>query len=216
MTAKQILLVAVICTVHLSSRTTDLLAQTLADQPKAQRDAVRSILELGGDWEAPSKTVLVGFYGDKFGNEQFALLKPLVDLKTLALIDVPADDSALKNCQSLAHIESLQIDSCRFSGIGLRHLAQSKNLRQMFIEETAITDEGLGEIAKHDKLEYLFIQHHWTRPKITAAGVRKLAKLKRLKQLSLTLEHVPNSLESELQELLPDCRIWLDEFTSRN
>ncbi len=52
--------------------------QTLADQPKEQREAVRKILDLGGDWELGAKTVLIGFIAE-FVILQFAQGKPCRD-----------------------------------------------------------------------------------------------------------------------------------------
>ncbi len=71
--------------------------RTILDQPVEQQRAVEKIIKLGGDWEAPSKTVLIGFQGDKFTNETFALLSPLSDMRILYLNDIPADDR-MPNC----------------------------------------------------------------------------------------------------------------------
>ncbi len=187
----------------------DSRAQSFADQPKEQRDAVRKILDLGGDWELSSKTVLIGFIGDKFTNDKFSLLAPLVDLKTLAFFEVPADDRALIYCRNLEELEWLQMDNCKFSGIGLINLAQCKKLKNVCIEETPITDEGLAALAKFDALETLYISHCETLSKITAAGVRKLKLLKKLKHLSIDMTDLPDGLEQVMASALPNCRLWL-------
>lgn len=187
----------------------DAAAQSLADQPQAQRDAVRQILDLGGDWESGRQTVLIGFIGTKFTNDTFPLLTPLVDLKRLALFEIPADDRAFVHCAKLEKIESLQMDACKFSGVGLKHLVNCKQLKNVDIEETPITDEGLAVLAKFTSIESLQISHSTTHSRITSAGVRTLKTLTKLKHLSLDLSDLPEGLEQEMTMALPNCEVSL-------
>lgn len=181
--------------------------RTLAEQPKAQRNAVIRILELGGDWELPSKTVLIGFIGEKFTNETFSLLEPLTDLKHLAFFSIPADDAAFAHCKKLTNVEWLQIADCKFDGTGLRHLSGCKKLRIVYIEETPITDEALEAIAKHPSIETLNIEHCEIPSKITRTGVLKLATLKNAKQIYIDMAEDPAGLEAEMKALLPNCEL---------
>lgn len=185
--------------------------RTLSDQPIEQQSAVREILRLGGDWEAGPKTVLIGFFGEKFTEEKFQLLTPLVDLRILYLSELPVDDSALEHCTTLKQIEQLQIEYCKFTGVGLKHFKQSKNLKRIHFQDTPITDEGLTELAKFASLELLEINHTELSPKITAKGIRQLKSLKKLKHLWLDMNTVPEGLKEELQKSLPKCDISLSE-----
>jgi len=188
---------------------------TLADQPAAQQTAVREILKSGCDWEAGSKTVLIGFIGDKFTKEKFKLLTPLVDVRILYFQDLPVDDSALVHCDKLKRIEYLQIETCKFTGVGLKHFSESKSLKRLFIEDTPITNDGLAEIANLKNLESISIGNYDVPSKLTEGGLRKLTSLKRLKQLDITMVEVPEGFEEEVQKLMPDCEVHLDQFKPR-
>lgn len=107
--------------------------KTILDQPLDQQASVKKILSLGGDWEAPSKTVLIGFIGAKFTNETFELLKPLVEMRILYLSDIPANDKAFEHCKDLEALEEIQIRDCKFDGTGLKHLAKCKRLKRVII-----------------------------------------------------------------------------------
>lgn len=183
----------------------DVCCQTFADQPESQRKAVKKILDLGGDWELPSKTVLVGFIGDKFTNETFSLLEPLTDLKHLSFFDIPADDSAFEHCKELVNIEWLQISKCNFTGAGLRHLSKCSKLRNVWIEETSMTDNALETLASYSSIELITVENIDVPSKITRAGILKLAKLKNAKQIYIDMAEHPADLEAEMKALLPNC-----------
>lgn len=187
-------------------------ARSLADQPADQQAAVREILKLGGDWEAPSKTVLIGLIGDKFTKETFRLLTPLVDLRMLLISEVPVDDSALEPCSKLENVRQLGIQRCRFTGVGLKNFAECKHLERLIIEETPVTDEGLGEIARLKNLRTIDILNNDVPSKITEVGVRKLTSLKQLKYLWITMADVPDHLEAEIEKLLPECHVSLNQY----
>ena len=186
-------------------------AQTLADQPQDQREAVRKILGLGGDWELGAKTVLIGFIGDKFTNDKYVLLAPLVDLKHLAVIDSPSEDRAFVHCEKLENIESLYFNNCKFTGVGLRHLSRCKKLKTVNIEGAPISDEGLAALTQFEAVEILWVSHEKSPSKVTAVGVRKLKSLKKLKQLSLEVADLPDRLQDEMKTALPGCEISLSK-----
>lgn len=185
---------------------------TLSDQPESQQSAVREILRLGGDWEAGSKTVLIGYLGENFTNDKFLLLKPLTDLRLLYFQDVPADDSAFEHCAALNQVKQLQMDSCEFTGAGLIHFANSKSLERIIIEDTPITDDGLASIAKLTSLRSVSIANYNVQPTISAKGIRALRTLKNLKQLSVTMDSVPDGLKAKMERLLPCCEVDLNQF----
>ena len=196
-----------------SSRCVHCNAQTLTDQPDAQRQSVRQILAMGGDWEAPTKTLLIGFIGDKFTDEKFALLAPLVDVKILYFQDVPAKDDALIHCTKLRNVWQLQVESCLFSGVGFRHFAGAKKLERLFIEDTPITDDGLASIAKLSNLKLLDISCFKTPTQITVDGLRELRRLTKLEELYITMPEATREMEDEIRRLLPHCkRVYLESW----
>ena len=187
------------------------VVRTLADQPDKQRNAVKRILELGGDWESPRKTVLIGFIGDKFTNETFSLLEPLADVKHLAFFNVPADDSAFKHYENLENVEWLDITTCKFNGTGLRHFSKCEKLRNIYIAETSFTDEALEILAKFPSIETLTIENVYVPSRITSEGVRKLSALKNVRQLDIDMAENPADLEAEMKAVLPNCEFSLTQ-----
>jgi len=186
--------------------------QRLAERSEAQRNAVKRILPLGGDWEFPSKTILIGFVGDKFSNETFSLLEPLTDLKHLLFSSIPADDTAFAHCKKLTNVEWLQINGCKFDGTGLRHLSGCRKLRVVYIDETPITDAALKTLANHPSIETLCIEHFDIPSRITRTGVLELAALKNARQIYIDMAEDPADLEAEMKALLPNCEF---SFTHR-
>ena len=152
-------------------------AKTIIDQPLNQQVSVKKIIALGGDWEAPSKTVLIGFIGDKITNETFELLKPLAEMRILYLSAIPADDRAFVHCKDLQALEEIQIRDCKFEGTGLKHLSKCKRLKRVIISETPISDECLEIISQFESVETLSIENFGIASKITKVGVRRLSSL---------------------------------------
>ena len=181
--------------------------KTILDQPLDQQASVKKILSLGGDWEAPSKTVLIGFIGAKFTNETFELLKPLSEMRILYLSDIPADDKAFEHCKGLEALEEIQIRDCKFDGSGLKHLAKCKRLKRVIIADTPVNDECLEIISHCESLEYLSIENFDIASEVTQAGVRKLTSLKNAKQIYVDLTQQSSELELELKKLLPKCDV---------
>ena len=184
-------------------------AKTILDQPLDQQASVKKIIELGGDWEAPSKTVLIGFIGAKFTNETFELLKPLSEMRILYLSDIPADDKAFVHCKDLQALEEIQIRECKLDGTGLKHLAKCKRLNRVVISDTPINDDCLEILSHCESLEVLTIENYTIASKITQAGVRKLSLLKNAKQIYVDLTQESSELELEFKKLLPKCDVCI-------
>jgi hypothetical protein len=184
-------------------------SKTILDQPLDQQTSVAKIIALGGDWEAPSKTVLIGLVGEKFTNETFELLKPLKEMRILYLSEIPADDNAFEHCKDLHAIEEIQIRNCKLTGTGLKHLAKCKRLQRVIISETPISDECLEIISHFESVETLSIENFDTASKITEAGIRRLSTLKKAKQIDIDITQPSSELEAELRRLLPKCKVHI-------
>ncbi len=185
--------------------------KTLSDQPKEQQSTVRKIVELGGDFEGSSKTVLVGFYGQKFTNETFKYLTPLVDVEHLLFMSIPADDDAFVHCKNLKAVGWLQISSCKFNGTGLKHLSKCKKLSTIYIDDTPVTDECLEILATFESLEVLDISPGRIPSKLTSKGVGKLTALKKLQYLHLDMAEFSPDFENTMKAQLPNCKISLNQ-----
>ncbi|NNE00017.1 MAG: hypothetical protein HKN47_22080 [Pirellulaceae bacterium] len=180
--------------------------QRITKQTDAQERSVRQILALGGDWEAPSKTLLIGFIGQNFTDDTFALLTPLVDVQILYFSDLPAKDVALIHCRGLRDVRQVQVKSCAFTGVGFKHFAKAKKLKRLFIEDAPITDDGLASIAMLTNLQILDITCSESPTEITIAGLRKLRSLTKLRDLFVTMSDPSPEMEAELRRLLPQCK----------
>jgi hypothetical protein len=161
------------------ARSEDTTKATLTQQPLNQQNVIREILALGGDWEAPSKTLLVGFIGKKFTEEQFSLLAPLVDLRILYFQDVRITEAALRNCVQLTQLAQLQVVGCDFNGSGLKHFSKCTKLKRVFIEETPLNDSGLEQLATLPNMETLEISICERTSLVTAEGIRHLKHARR-------------------------------------
>jgi hypothetical protein len=181
--------------------------KTILDQPQDQQVSVRKIISLGGEWEAPSKTVLIGYIGDEFTNETFELLKPLKEMRILFLSAIPADDKAFESCKDLEALEEIQIRNCKFDGTGLKHLAKCKRLKHVIISETPINDKCLEIISNFKSVETVSIENFDIANKITHAGIRSLSSLKNAKQITVDTSQQSSELERELKEQLPKCDV---------
>ena len=72
------------------------------------------------------------------------------------------------------------------------------------LSRTQITDEGLKEVAKLQKLETLDLSGS----KITDAGLKELAKLQKLRTLYLNNTQATKAGVAELKKALPNCTIF--------
>jgi uncharacterized membrane protein len=81
------------------------------------------------------------------------------------------------------------------------NLAQLKNLRMLYADNTNVTDTDVDAIISLDKLNYLNLAG----TKITNAGLSKLAKLKSMQQLFLFGTLCTSEGIDQLQKQLPNC-----------
>jgi len=82
--------------------------------------------------------------------------------------------------------------------------ADLKRVTSLDLEDSKITDAGLKEVAKLQKLEYLALRA----TKITDAGHKEVAKLEKLRNLSLYSTKVTRAGVAELSKALPKCKIY--------
>ena len=73
----------------------------------------------------------------------------------------------------------------------------------LYLDRTQITDAGLKDVAKLQKLVYL--SSNFT--KITDAGLKDVAKLQKLEYVYLQGPEVTQAGVAELKKALPNCRI---------
>ena len=83
--------------------------------------------------------------------------------------------------------------------------ADLAKVTRLSLIRTKITDAGLKEVAKLQKLTILGLGHN---DKITDAGLKDLAKLKNLTRLILSDTKITDAGAAELKKALPKCKIF--------
>ena len=106
-------------------------------------------------------------------NNDLLLLKGLHFLKHLSLKGQPIGDEGLANLvDSVNSIEFLDLTFTRVTDDGMQHLLELKNLTELTLKQTDITEKGLEVLLRHPNLETIEIELR--EGYITEAGVREL------------------------------------------
>ncbi len=143
-------------------------------------------------------------------------IDPLLDsvneiksIRNLVLKSFNLDDSSLQSISGLSNLRTLNISkNFGISGVGFKHLAKLENLRTLKVDASFLTDVGMGELVRLDKLVELDLisgelpdieqqelsdRHEEIRKsgktdedgkrKLTLLGFEKLKQLKHLRKL---------------------------------
>ncbi|MEE2813204.1 MAG: hypothetical protein VX945_01765 [Verrucomicrobiota bacterium] len=87
--------------------------------------------------------------------------------------------------------------------VWLKEVAKLQNLKNLFLDNTRITDDGLKELTKLQKLEDLSL----LATEITDDGLKDMVKMQQLKSLYLVNTKVTKAGVAELKKALPNCEI---------
>ena len=138
-----------------------------------------------------------------------ASLKSLSQLRKISLSPYWATDEVINEVGQLVQLEQLEItiplpcEECsKPTTASLAPLKSLKNLRQLGIYGTGLTDDGLDDVRKLISLEDLTVRNS----NITDEGLHRLAGLDRLRSLTLDLTPLEGGGLDYLQEL-PGLRI---------
>jgi len=109
--------------------------------PTAQvLNAELKIEELGGvisrNMRGNGEAIGIRLIGNKFGDEQLALLKSFKNLTELALIDSQVTDAGMKEVARLADLTRLDVKGTPITDAGLKELARSEKLKSLGLERT--------------------------------------------------------------------------------
>ncbi len=102
-----------------------------------------------------------------------------------------------------AVIKDLHLDGSQITDEGLKNVAKLQHLERLDLSDTKITDAGLKEVAKLQKLKSLRLND----TEISDEGLKEVAKLKKLEKLDLNFTQITDNGAAELQKALPNCRI---------
>jgi Leucine-rich repeat (LRR) protein len=90
-------------------------------------------------------------------------------------------DAGFKNIARLKQVKALYLSDTAITDAGLCALAESKELETLDLSDTAITDAGVKSLAGLDQLQTLSLQY----TKTADDGLKALAQLKQLRELNL-------------------------------
>ena len=121
----------------------------------------------------------------RFTNNGLAQLKGLRALKEINLNGLRQDidyitDEGLAHLKEIKSLDSVTINTGRFTDKGLEHLSKLKHLKKLHIPNNyGFTDAGLKHIAKLYQLESLYLRGEL----FTEVGLEEIAELKKLKTI---------------------------------
>jgi hypothetical protein len=134
-------------------------------------------------------------------DEALALLPAFPALRELMPMDVA--DGGFRHVGACANLESLHCMYCRKSGdAATGHIAGLSRLKHYYAGATLITDRSLELLGRMESLETLTF---WSVARITNAGVAELAKLPRLREV--TIEGSPNVTRAIASAFPPEVRV---------
>jgi hypothetical protein len=187
------------------------------------RDTPASLQQMG----SPPPEELDGRYPDFLAVDDQKLrgLDSLRILRNLSLGRTTVTDEGLAvlGDQDLQHLEWLDLSFTRTTDAGLAHAAAAKNLKQLGLRDTQVSDRGLGIVRHFEQLEELDLSGTqitdeglacleglprlkllWLADcKVTDGALPRLLRLKNLEQLDLTNTQVSAEAWRTLQQELP-------------
>lgn len=132
------------------------------------------------------KTLQLSGDGATLNDETLGLLTGLSTLEDLSTNAAQFSDDGLRQLTKLTNLKQIKffhtsLRSKTFTGAGLAHLAELKNLRRLTVAGCPFNDEGLAAVAKLTQLENFRTWHTYQ----TEAGNRHLKSLTNLRSLHL-------------------------------
>ena len=131
---------------------------------------------------AGSQAVEIQLIGKQFDNSVIDRLRLFPDIETLRCLDASVDDAFLKNLDLFPRLRILGLFNDPITDAGLAAISASKvsrELRQLLVGRTKITDAGLKSIAGLPRLYLL----EMSGTAVTDAGIAQLGAMERLKVL---------------------------------
>ena len=104
----------------------------------------------------------------------------------------------------LGNVIELILADTRITDEGLKEMAKLQRLETLQLSYTRVTDAGIKELAKSQQLGTLFL----TDTQITDAGLKDVTKLHKLKMLRIRGTKVTKAGVAEFKKALPNCRIY--------
>jgi uncharacterized membrane protein len=127
----------------------------------------------------------------------------LVTFSAVSLRGNLGDETFGKFAPVIPHLVNVDLSATQITDKGVAALEPAKQLRQLRLAETSVTDASIDTLLKLPALESINFQG----TKVTDSGVLKLATLTNLKHLYLWQTQVKPETIKALQDKLPKCEI---------
>jgi len=131
------------------------------------------------------------------------VLPAFVEVQCVEFFGRPATDEDLKVFRILNEVSILNLENTQITDAGLGDVAGLRNLQWLRLDGTRVTDAGIDKIANLPYLEVLDLSG----TDITDAGLVDLRKLKSMHDVNLTGTQVTDTGVAELQGALPRLKI---------
>jgi acetyl esterase/lipase len=127
----------------------------------------------------------------------------------LRLNGTQVKDGSVEALQNLSSLTSLSLAECKeLDGSGLGVLAALPKLHTLILSGTKTNDETIESVLQLTQLESLSLE----RTSVSDGGLKKLAVMKGLREVYLAKSQCTTAGVGALKNMLPDCRISMDEL----
>lgn len=149
-------------------------------------------------------TMVICTIGSKYDDEGMKHIKGLTTLQKLHLSSTQVSDAGLVHLIGLTTLQQLSLDSTSVSDAGMVHLTKLSNLQELDLGGTRVTDAGLANLKGLTNLQFLSLRE----TQVRGAGLAHLKGLTSLQYLDLDFSQVSVVARKELQQALPNCKIY--------
>ena len=122
------------------------------------------------------------------------------------------NDEDMRHLKELRDLKELDLNHTVITDVTLAHLTNKRCLNTLHIAGTRISDSGLQHLSHLSRLQYLDLSHN---KDVTDEGLTHLKRLRNLSNLRLLSTRVTATGAQELQTALPDCKIATNSIWAR-
>ena len=127
----------------------------------------------------------------------------MTHLRRLKLASVPFGDDDIKFLTRFKELQNLNLWATNITDRGLKDLAESTSIEVLFLGKIAISDKGIQHVSKMKSLKVL----NFSDVPITDAAIDSLCQLTQLKAIRLIRTKITEDGASRLRAALPSCRV---------
>ena len=128
----------------------------------------------------------------------------MVKLQILTELKVNSRTRVLRRWLKVTELEMLALSETKITDAGLKDIAKLQKLTKLDLDKTKSPTRLPKELAKLQQLKRLELDY----TKITDAGIKQVAKLQNLTGPSVALQHkITDAGVAELKKALPKCSI---------